>query len=126
MIVENLGDGRAGAFSARTSCNPAFERGVELATMFDDTTDGRASLRRLSDVTIDIASHLVASPVAHILVLGWFVPQLRLTAARATERDIQRHVGCDGVGQRINLDVITLVFVVVRRRLALLRMAQLV
>ena len=94
--------------------------------MFDNTTDGRASLRRLSDVAIDIASHLVAGPVAHIFVLGWFVPQLRLTAACTTKRDIQRHVGCDGVGQRINLGVVTLVFAIVSRRLALLRVPQLV
>ena len=71
MIVEDLGYGRSGAFSARTPCNPALERGVELAKMFDNTADGRASLRRLSDVAMDIASHLVASPVAHIFMLGY-------------------------------------------------------
>ena len=94
---------------------------MELATVLDNTADRRASLRRLSDVAIDVASHLVAGPVAHIFVLGWFVPQLRLTAACTAKRYIQWHVGCDGVGQRINLDVVTLVFVVVSRRLALFR-----
>ena len=93
--------------------------------MFDNTTDGRASLRRLSDVAIDVAGHLVAGPMAHIFMFGWFVPQLRLAAACTTERDAQRHVWCDGVGQRINLGVVTLMFVVVSRRLALFRVPQL-
>ena len=72
VIVENLGDVRAGALCGKPPCNSALERGVELATMFDNTANKRASLRRLSDVAIDVAIHLMAGPVAHIFVLGWF------------------------------------------------------
>ena len=106
-------------FSRGTPGDPALKGGVKLAAVFGNAANRRASLRRLSDVTIYVAGHLMAGAVPHVFVLGRLVSQLRLAAAWTAKRDVQWHVRGDGVGRRINLGIVTLVFVVVSRRLAL-------
>ena len=119
MIVKNIGNGGTGTFSRGTPSDSALECSVKLAAVFDGSANSRALLRRLSDVAIDVACHLVAGAVAHVFMLSRLVPQLRLSTARTAKRDVQWHNRGDGMGQRINLGIVSLVFVIVSRRLAL-------
>ena len=81
VIIKDLGNGEAGTFSRGTSSDSALKCGVELAVVFDYAANRRASLRRLGNVMIDVACHLVAGAVPHVSMLGRLVPQLRLSAA---------------------------------------------
>ena len=81
VIVKDLGNSGAGTFSRGTPSDSALKCGVKLAAVFVYAANRRASLRRLGDVAIDAACHLVAGAVPHVFMLSRLVPQLRLSTA---------------------------------------------
>jgi hypothetical protein len=126
MIVEYFGHDGSRALRWGAPGYTVLKGGVEFATVREHSANGGAPLRRLGDVSINVTRHLVTSSVSHIFLIKRLIPQLCLPPAATPERDVQRHVRSNGVGKRINFNVVPLMFIKFSRSFTFLRMAQLV